>query len=429
MFSGRLKWPYPPNRLSHLLEEKRARGAAVLDLTESNPTRAGLRYPAEAIAAALHDPSVSVYEPAPRGLPEARAAIASSHARRSLLADPDRIVLTAGSSEAYSYLFKLLADPGDVVLVPRPSYPLFDYLAALEGLRVAGYPLHYDERWSIDFEALERACAGAGGPAPRAIVLVNPNNPTGSGLRETERARLEEMAARAGAAIISDEVFLDYLDPRSGAGPGWRSGDRIVSLLAAGAPPPPGAARAGATPAGAAAAGAASGRNGPLKFVLGGLSKSCGLPQMKLGWIVVDGPDGLAGEALERLDLIGDTYLSVGTPVQRAAARLLEIGEPIRAAIQQRLEENLAALRQAVGAASPCRVLRRDGGWYAVMQVPAVAPEEELILALLAEDDVLVHPGYFFDFPREAYLVLSLLPDPGNFREALCRILARVERH
>lgn len=409
MFSGRLKWPYPPNRLSRILEEKRARGAAVLDLTESNPTSAGLRYPAEAIAAALHDPAVSVYEPAPRGLPEARAAIASSHARRGLLADPDRIVLTAGSSEAYSYLFKLLADPGDVVLVPRPSYPLFDYLAALEGLRVAGYPLHYDDRWSIDFEALERACAGAGDRAPRAIVLVNPNNPTGSGLRETERARLEEMAARAGAAIISDEVFLDYLDPRSAAGPGWRSGDRIVSLLAA--------------------AGAASGRNGPLKFVLGGLSKSCGLPQMKLGWIVVDGPDGLAGEALERLDLIGDTYLSVGTPVQRAAARLLEIGEPIRAAIQQRLEENLAALRQAVGAASPCRVLRRDGGWYAVMQVPAVAPEEELILALLAEDDVLVHPGYFFDFPREAYLVLSLLPDPGNFREALCRILSRVERH
>lgn len=415
MFSRRLQWPYPPNRLSRVLEEKRARGAAVLDLTESNPTRVGLRYPAEAIAAALHDPAVSAYEPAPRGLQAARAAVASWHAaQRGLRVDPDRIVLTAGSSEAYSYLWKLLADPGDVVLVPRPSYPLFDYLAALDGLRVAGYPLHYDaDRWSIDLEALAAACTGTGGPAPRAIVVVNPNNPTGSALRQADRARLEEIAGRAGAAIISDEVFLDYLDPSPARGPEGAAGDRIVSLLAAAAAPP---------------AGAAAGRGGALKFALGGLSKSCGLPQMKLGWIVVDGPDGPAGEALERLDLIADTYLTVGTPVQRAAARLLEIGVPIREAIRGRLEENLGALRQAVGPASSCRVLRRDGGWYAVVHVPAVVTEEDRVLALLAEDDVLVHPGYFFDFPREAYLVLSLLPDPGTFREALRRILARIER-
>ena len=415
MFSRRLQWPYPPNRLSRLLEEKRARGAAVLDLTESNPTRAGLGYPAEAIAAALHDPAVAAYEPSPRGLEQARAAVASWHAQRGLRADPGRIVLTAGTSEAYSYLWKLLADPGDVVLVPRPSYPLFDYLAALDGLKAAGYPLHDDDdRWAIDFAALEAACGTAGGRAPRAIVVVNPNNPTGSALRESERARLEEIAARAGAAIISDEVFLDFLDPPPAPGLQGEMGDRIVSLLTEAAVP--------------RTDGSAAGRSGPLKFALGGLSKSCGLPQMKLGWIVVDGPDGPAGEALERLDLIADTYLSVGTPVQRAAARLLEVGEGIRAVIRERLEENLGALRQAVGPASACRVLPRDGGWYAVVQVPAVVTEEDRILALLAEDDVLVHPGYFFDFPREAYLVLSLLPDPGTFREAVRRILARIER-
>ncbi len=415
MFSRRLQWPYPPNRLSRLLEEKRARGASVLDLTESNPTRVGLEYSAESIAAALHDPAVAAYEPSPRGLEAARAAVASRLAQRGLRADPGRIVLTAGTSEAYSYLWKLLADPGDVVLVPRPSYPLFDYLAALDGLGVAGYPLHDDDdRWGIDFAALEAACGPTGGRAPRAIVVVNPNNPTGSALRESERARLEEIAARAGAAIVSDEVFLDFLDPPPAPGSRGGPGDRIVSLLQEASAPRTG--------------GSAAGRSGPLKFALGGLSKSCGLPQMKLGWIVVDGPDGPVAEALDRLDLIADTYLSVGTPVQRAAARLLEIGGPIRAAIQKRIEENLGALRRAVGPASACRVLPRDGGWYAVVQVPAVVTEEDRILALLADDDVLVHPGYFFDFPREAYLVLSLLPDPVTFREAARRILARVER-
>jgi hypothetical protein len=406
MFSRRLQWPYPANRLSRILEEKRARRAAVLDLTESNPTRVGLGYPEEAIAEALRDAAAPGYDPEPRGLEEARAAIAAWHAaQRGLPVDPGRIVLTAGTSEAYSYLFKLLADPGDSVLVPRPSYPLFDYLAALDGVRVATYPLQHDaDRWSLDFEALER-CGTSGGPPPRAIVLVNPNNPTGSALRESERVQLQEWAGRSGRAIISDEVFLDFLDEPDG-GRGAASGGRIVSIL-----PADGGA----------------GRDRPLQFALGGLSKSCGLPQMKLGWIVVDGPDATVGEALERLDLIADTYLSVGTPVQRAAARLLQIGESIRALIQARLRLNLGALRAAVAAVPSCRLLGRDGGWYAVVQIPAVVPEEERVVALLAEDDLLVHPGFFFDFPREAYLVLSLLPEPEAFREAVRRILARVE--
>ena len=409
MFSRRLQWPYPPNRLSRILEEKRERRAAILDLTESNPTRVGLRYPEEAIAEALGAAASSTYTPEPRGLEEARVAVAAWHAsRRGLTIDPGRIVLTAGTSEAYSYLFKLLADPGDAVLVPRPSYPLFDYLAALDGLEVSGYALRHDgDRGSIDPEAFAPGDGGSGGPAPRALVLVNPNNPTGAALRDHERSRLRDWAARARCAIISDEVFFDFLDEPDVAGPGGAAGGRIVSLL---------------SPDGRA------GGERPLQFALGGLSKACGLPQMKLGWIVVDGPETLVGEALERLELIADTYLTVGTPVQRAAGRLLEIGEAIRALIQARLRVNLEALRGAVAGVPSCRILRRDGGWYAVLQVPAVVPEEERVLALLAEDDVLVHPGFFFDFPREAYLVLSLLPDPGAFREAVRRILARVER-
>jgi hypothetical protein len=412
MFSRRLRWPYPPNRLSRVLDEKRLGGVSVLDLTESNPTRAGLSYPADAIATALADPGVAIYEPAPRGLETARAAISAYCAGRGRTADPERVVLTAGTSEAYAILFKLLGDPGDIVLAPRPSYPLFDYLAALEGLRIVTYPLAYDGRWSIDLEALERAFEACGTAVPRAVVLVNPNNPTGSALRRGELERLLEICAGGGAALISDEVFFDYLDPE----PAEReapAGDPIVSVLGDNSRAPGLDARHG---------------RGALTFALGGLSKACGLPQMKLGWIVVDGPGDRVGEALERVDLIADTYLSVGTPVMRAAGRLIEIGTGIQSAIRRRLAENAKFLDHRTPAGSSCRVLSRDGGWYAVLQVPAIVPEEELVIALLREDDVLVHPGYFFDFPREAYLILSLLPEPGTFGEALRRILARVER-
>jgi alanine-synthesizing transaminase len=412
MFSRRLKWPCPPNRLSRLLEEKRARGAVVLDLTESNPTRAGLARPGEEIAAALADARAAIYEPDPRGLGTARAAVAADAARRGRPVPAERIVLTAGTSESYALLFKLLADPGDAVLVPRPSYPLFEYLAALEGLRVATFPLVYDRRFSIDLEALERAFGGPGAAAPRAVVVVNPNNPTGSALRRSERSFIRETCARRGAALIADEVFLDFLDPEESE-KAARAGDPIVSALSGGVGAP---------------AGGAGPEPGALTFSLGGLSKSCGLPQMKLGWIMVDGPEAGVREALERLDLVADTYLSVGTPVMQAADRLIAIGTEIRSAIRRRLDENLAALRRRLDPGSACRLLRRDGGWYAILQVPAIIPEEDLVLALLAEDDVLVHPGYFFDFPREAYLVLSLLPELALFDEALRRILARADR-
>jgi alanine-synthesizing transaminase len=412
MFSRRLKWPCAPNRLSRLLDEKRTRATRLFDLTQSNPTRAGIPYPADEIAAALADPGVTSYEPSARGLASARASVAEDAARRGRSVRPDRIVLTASTSEAYALLFKLLADPGETILVPRPSYPLFDYLAALEGLRVATYPLVHDDRFSIDLDALEHALEGPGAVPVRAVVLVNPNNPTGTALRREECSRLRHLCAGRGVALISDEVFLDFLDPDE-VDRATRSGDPIVSALSSGDPGP------AALPVGAGEA---------LTFALGGLSKSCGLPQMKLGWIVVDGPADLVTETLERLDLIADTYLSVGTPVMRAAGRLLEIGAAIRSSIKSRLAMNLDSLRRRLDPGSACRLLRRDGGWYAVLQVPAVAPEEELVLTLLSEDDVLVHPGYFFDFPKEAYVVLSLLPAPAEFDEAIRRILARVDR-
>jgi aspartate/methionine/tyrosine aminotransferase len=412
MFSRRLQWPCPPNRLSRLLEEKRSRGTPLLDLTESNPTRAGLPYPSEALAAALSAPGVETYEPSARGLVTARAAVAEDAERRGRPVPRDRIVLTASTSEAYALLFKLLADPGDTVVVPRPSYPLFDYLAALEGLRVATYPLLHDDRFSIDLDVLGRALDVGGAATPRAVVLVNPNNPTGTALRRDERTRLRELCAARGAALISDEVFLDFLD-QDEVDAAARSGNPIVPAVSFG---------------GVGPAGHADGAGGPLTFALGGLSKACGLPLMKLGWIVADGPGTLVAEALERLDLIADTYLSVGTPVMRAAGRLLEIGAQIRTVIRRRLAENLQALRGRLDPGSACRLLRCDGGWYAVLQVPALVPEEDLVLTLLSEDDVLVHPGYFFDFPGEAFLVLSLLPPPADFDEAIRRILARVDR-
>ena len=400
MFSRRLAWPPRENRLAVLLRAKRSSGARLLDLTESNPTRVGLPYPGEAIAAALADPGAAVYEPDPRGHRRAREAVAAWCGRRGLAVPPDRMILTASTSEAYALLFKMLADPGDAILVPQPGYPLFDELAALESVRPVPYPIALERDWRVDLDVLGRLLAPAtdasgGAGTPRAVVVVNPNNPTGSALTAAERDRIDALAARAGAAVIADEVFFDYL---SGT-------EARVSL---------------AGPRSGAAAPAA------LTFTLGGLSKACGLPQMKLGWILVDGPAGARAEALGRLEFIADSYLSVGAPVQCAAERLLALGDGIAALIRERVDANRTTLAAAFPGGSASRVLPSDGGWYAVLQVPAVGSEEEMVLDLLARSDLLVHPGYFFDFPREAFLVLSLLPEPGVFDEAIRRLKSRV---
>lgn len=383
VFSSRLKWDSPPNPLAALLEEKRRAGARLLDLSESNPTRAGFEYPGEEILAALADARALRYDPAPRGLEPAREAVSEYYAQRGVTVDSSRILLTASTSEAYSYLFKLLADPGDEFLVPRPSYPLFEFLAAMESVQVRQYPLRYDGAWHIDFGALDRLA----GPRTRAVVIVNPNNPTGSFLKHGEQTRLEEFALARGIAILSDEVFSDFAfapDP-----------ERATTLAA---------------------------ESRVLTFSMSGLSKIAGLPQMKLGWIVSGGPQREA--AMNGLEWIADTYLSVAAPVQLALPRLLRAAETVCGQMLERTRSNLEYLRGAISMSSPCQVLNVEGGWYAILQVPNVRSEEQWALDLLDRHDVLVQPGFFYDFESEAFLVLSLLTLPGLFQEGVGRILA-----
>jgi len=371
MFSSRLDWNIGANPQSTLLDRKRREGAAIFDLTESNPTRAGFDYPLE-LMVSLADPAAMRYDPSPRGFAPAREAVSHYYAERGREVTPVQILLTASTSEAYSYLFKLLADPGDEILTPRPSYPLFEFLAALESVRVRQYPLRYDGVWHIDFAALESAVTAR----TRAIVVVNPNNPTGSFLKRDEWDRL----AALGLPILADEVFSDYAFDTAAAAP-----EHV------------------------------------LIFSMSGLSKIAGLPQMKLGWIAANGPGQEA--ALERLELIADTYLSVSTPVQIALPRLLISSGTVRAQIGERTRANLDGLR-AAARGSALEVLNVEGGWYAVVRVPSTRTEEEWSLHLLAERDVLVQPGFFFDFETEAFLVLSLLTPPATFDEGLRRILA-----
>ena len=382
VFSSRLQWDSQPNPLSLLLAEKRRSGAAILDLTESNPTRAGLDYPGGELLAALADPRALLYDPDPRGLLAAREAVSEYYSQRGVDVPASRILLTASTSEAYSYLFKLLADPGDEILVPRPSYPLFDYLAAMESVCAVQYPLRYDAAWHIDFEVLASTIT----PRTRAIVVVNPNNPTGSYLKRTEWERLQTF----GLPILSDEVFSDF-----GFG---ADADRVATL---------------------------AGSSDALTFSMSGLSKIAGLPQMKLGWIVAGGPDHAA--ALEGLEWIADTFLSVATPVQCALPRILAASRAVQEQIRQRTRANLLhVVENAAG--SPCRCLHAEGGWYAVLEVPRIRTEEEWALRLLADSDVLVQPGFFYDFEAEAFLVLSLLTPPAVFAEGLRRILDSAAR-
>jgi alanine-synthesizing transaminase len=381
MFSRRFHWDFRPNRLTLALEERRRAGARILDLTESNPTRAGLAYPPDLVRA-FEDPRLLVYEPAPAGALDAREAVAAYYAARGIAVEPGRVLLTASTSEAYAYLFKLLTDPGDDVLVPRPSYPLFEYLANMESIAVRQYPLCYHGGWSIDAEAVGDALSAR----TRAVALVNPNNPTGSYVKRAELEALGSLCAGRGIALISDEVFSDYAfapDP-----------ERVSSL-------------AGVTEC--------------LAFSMSGLSKIAGLPQMKLGWIVVSGPAALRAQAMERLEWIADTYLSVSAPVQCAAARLLAAGEEIQRRIRERTAANLAFARAAL-AGSAANILAVEGGWYIVVQVPRVRSEEEWAVDLLTREDVLVQPGYFYDFDAEAFLVVSLLTAPQVFQEGLARI-------
>jgi len=384
MLSRRLPPHADTNALSRAIAERCAAGRSILDLTESNPTRAGFRYPPDLLRPLSSEASLR-YEPHPCGLPSAREAVARDHARRGVAIDPGHIVLTASTSEAYTWLFKLLCDPGDAVVVPRPSYPLFEHLTALEGVRAAPFSLEYHGRWEIDFATLKDAPSGT-----RALVIVSPNNPTGSYVNAREVEQLFALCRDRGWVLIADEVFADYpLEI-----------DAPLTDLAAHAD--------------------------VLTFSLGGLSKTVGLPQLKLAWLVAGGPPEACARALAGLELIADSFLSVSTPVQIGAPSLLECGAAIRSQIHQRVRDNLAMLRDAASSFPACDVFKIEGGWSAVVRVPATRAEDQLVLGLLDAEGIVVHPGYFFDFPREAFLVMSLLPQTEILREGVLRVLRYV---
>jgi len=382
VFSSRLPPLLDANRFSAAIAALRGQGVALTDLTASNPTRVGLTYPPELLVPLANADALS-YEPAPFGLPSARQAVAHEMSTPDLRVDPGQIVLTASTSEAYSLLFKLLCDPGDEVLTPEPSYPLFGLLTQLDGVAALPYRLEHHGAWSLDRDGMQHACT----PRTRAILVVSPNNPTGSMLRHEDHEWLVAFARDHKLALISDEVFSGYpIAPRADAS----------SLL---------------------------GEDRVLTFTLGGLSKSVGLPQVKLGWIVVSGPARDVTDALQRLEIICDTYLSVSTPVQVAAARLLADGAIVRDHIRRRVLGNYQTLLTQCARYPAVRVLAPEGGWCAVIQVPSTIGEEALVLRILQESHVLVHPGYFFDFQAGAHLVVSLLPDPAVFVKGLSHVL------
>jgi alanine-synthesizing transaminase len=392
MFSSRLPGHLVRNRVALAVERCRAQGVHFADLTESNPTRVGFDYPA-ALLEPLAGSGALVYEPCALGLPVARAAVAADFERRGVPIPAEHTVITASTSEAYSLLFKLLCDPGDVVLAPRPSYPLVEHLTGLDDVRVEFYEAEYHGVWSVDLDGLARAIASGGaGSRVRAVIIVSPNNPTGSWVKADELRRVASLCRAHDLALVGDEVFADYPLEDDGPAP--------VSVLA---------------------------QSEALTFGLGGCSKSAGLPQVKFGWMGVAGPDSLLRPALERLEIICDTYLSVATPVQMAAPALMAGGAAVRSQIVERVRHNYRALKAVAAGHPSCTVLAAEAGWCAVVRVPATRSEEALVLDLLDREQVLVHPGYFFDFPREAFVVVSLLPEADRFRAAVERMFRLID--
>jgi alanine-synthesizing transaminase len=395
--SRRLDWDGAENRLARAEAEARADRGRFVDLAISNPTVVGLPDLGESIARALAAGPVGTYAPDPRGSEAARGAIAAAYRARGIEVAPERLLLTASTSESYSFIFKLLADPGDAVLVPAPSYPLFEYLARLEAVRPVPYRLSYgiDRRWRVDLSSVDEALARverAGGRV-RAIVVVSPNNPTGSVLNPEDAAALDERCAKRAAALVADEVFADFVR---------RPAPSQVPCLAAHA-------------------------TGAVTFSLGGLSKSCGLPQLKLGWIAVGGPASPVRRVLDRLELVADTYLSVNAATERAVRALLQVGATFRGALRPRLAANEGRLARLVGPACSASVLPSEGGWSAILRVPAVLSDEDWALTLLERERVLVQPGFFFDLEGGTFLVVSLLPEEEMFGKGMERALSRVE--
>jgi alanine-synthesizing transaminase len=383
MFASRTDWKRTPNRLAAALERHQRSGKKLLDLTVSNPTQVGLKFDEAGICNSLSRPEVVCYTPQAKGLITAREAVSEYYRSRGDAAPhPERIFLTSSTSEGYSFIFRLLCQPGDEVLVPAPSYPLFEYLASVQDVHPVGYHLIYDHGWHIDLHSLEKAITRR----TRAIIAVHPNNPTGSYVSDLARQALNEICWQRQLALIVDEVFLDY----------QLSGHPRRSFVS---------------------------NNEVLTFTLSGLSKICALPQMKLAWLVVSAPADLADEASARLEIIADTYLSVNTPVQIAAPALLEQRAAIQGQLSTRMHRNLAELDTRLAGQSACTRLEIEGGWYAVLRVPVTGSDEELALALVERRSVLTHPGHFFDFQQEGHLVVSLIALPEEFAEGIAAIL------
>ncbi len=387
MFSERTNWLREANELTLLLEEQRRAGARILDLTESNPTRCGFNYPSERMLGALRHPEALSYAPDPRGPISARQSVVDYYAERGAALHPDQIFLTSSTSEAYSFIFRLLGNPQDSILAPTPSYPLFDFLARLNDLNLIRYPLVYDGDWRIEREVLETRIESRS----QAILIVHPNNPTGSFTSADDREFVLERCRARHLALIVDEVFFDYsltTEPRSTFAKESRE----------------------------------------LVFTLSGLSKISGLPQMKCAWIVVSGPSELAGDAQSRLELIADTYLPVSAPIYMALPDLLAARRILQPQILGRLRTNLDFLDRRLAGSSLITRYRVGGGWYVILRLPPVLSDEEWALSLLRDSGVFVHPGYFYDFACEENIVISLLPPPEVFEPAIERLLACVEK-
>lgn len=384
MFSDRTSWNLATNRLAEALARHRAKGKSLFDLTVSNPTECGFAYDNDAILRALSNPAATIYQPEPRGLATARRAISEYYAARGCDVPVEDILLTTSTSEAYSFVFRLLCNPGDELLIPAPSYPLFDFLADIQDVKLVRYPLFYDHGWEIDFHALEQAITSR----TRGVIVVHPNNPTGHYTDSLAMKRLNEICSAKNLAIIADEVFLDFSLTQE-----------LHSSFAA--------------------------NREALTFTMSGLSKIAGLPQMKAAWLVTSGPERLKSQACARLDVIADAYLSMNTPIQLALPSFLQQRAGFQEQLITRVRDNLHELDRQIAAQTSCSRLEVEGGWYVVLRVPATGSDEDLAVDLLESRDVYVHPGHFYDFPGEGYLVVSLITPERDFAEGIRRLLAR----
>lgn len=387
MFANRTNWNLTPNRLSEALARHRTSGKPLWDLTISNPTECGFAYDDQEIRSALASPGVLCYEPDPRGMRSARSAVANYYSDRGTPVEIADIFLATGTSEAYSLAFRMLCNPGDEILIPAPSYPLFDYLADIHDVKLSRYPLLYDDGWQIDFHALEQLI----GERTRALIVVHPNNPTGHFTKEQEVKHLNELCIRHDMALIADEVFLDFA----------LQGDRAQTLVA----------------------------NSPvLTLTASGLSKISGLPQMKSAWLIANGPQEVKAQALARLEVIADTYLSMNAPVQLAMPAFLAQRQKFQNQLIERVRKNLAEFDRQLRLQHACSRLRIEGGWYAVLRLPMTCEDEEFAISLLHTQNIYVHPGHFYDFADKSYLVLSLITPERNFAESLKALLAHANR-